>query len=138
MKRNIFGVLLIVMAATLISFAQGIRAEMVVNIPFSFIVEGKTYPAGSYDVAENTDSHSLSILSNSSTQIIAAPYLTRLSARSASEAEVVFDVVGPQHYLSEVYMPSLDGFQLDGAPGIHTHTSVMGHKKTTKLSHQGS
>jgi hypothetical protein len=57
-----------------------------------------------------------------------APVVTRLSPRTGEEAEVVFDVVGTDHYLSEVYMPGFDGYLLKAAESQHTHMKVKAKK----------
>jgi len=51
---------------------------------------------------------------------------TRLSTRGQKGIEVVFDVAGSEHYLSEIFPPDSDGFMVTGAPGEHTHVSAKG------------
>jgi hypothetical protein len=74
--------------------APGIHAQIVVDTPFSFIIEGKTLPAGNYTIAENIDQHTGTILDNKSKESGVSICLTRLSRPSANQAEAVFGVVG--------------------------------------------
>jgi hypothetical protein len=41
---------------------------------------------------------------------------------------LVFDKVGDRHYLSEVWMPGLDGFLLQARAEQHSHRLVKGKK----------
>lgn len=99
------------------------------NIPFSFIVEGKTYPSGSYRISLN-DAESTVTLQNEKANMpaVLALILTRLSRRPENTAEVIFDVVGKDHYLSEIYVPNMDGFYFKSATGKHTHEIVKAPK----------
>jgi len=103
------------------------------DIPFSFIAEGKTYPAGTYRFLENTAESAVTIQGvppnkESGLALVA----TRLAARStnASGVDIVFDVAGNDHYLSEIHMPHMDGFYFKSAPAKHTHVTIKGSKKT--------
>lgn len=53
---------------------------------------------------------------------------TRFSKRSDNVVLVVFDVAGTKHYLSEIFMPGEDGFQVPCAPGPHTHEMIKASK----------
>ena len=55
------------------------------------------------------------------------PVTSRLSDRG-NEALVVFDKEGELYYLSEIFMPGIDGFQVKGATGKHTHVKVKAGK----------
>jgi hypothetical protein len=95
------------------------------DISFSFIAGGKTYPAGTYRFAMN-DSEAEITIEGLKPAIASGivPILTRLAAREKDEAAVVFDVVGNDHYLSEIHLPNMDGFYFKSAPAKHTHTTV--------------
>jgi hypothetical protein len=49
---------------------------------------------------------------------------TRLSERKGEDGSVVFDKVGNELYLSEIYIIGMDGFFFKGAPGKHKHLVV--------------
>ena len=99
------------------------------DIPFNFIVEGKTYPAGNYDFTMNDEGSALTIQGHKSTKESGmALVMTRLAAREQSNVSLVFDVVGKDHYLSEIYVPGMDGFYFKSATTKHTHTTISSPK----------
>jgi hypothetical protein len=92
---------------------------------FKFMVGKEEVPAGSYEVKAMPGSQTELMVRNVETGTVTyVPILTRISARSATEASVVFDKVGETYYLAEVYIAGMDGFHLQGAPGPHTHERV--------------
>jgi hypothetical protein len=101
-----------------------------VQIPFEFVANGKELPAGKYLIApQEQNPRILVIRSEKGAESVLLPVITRLSAPESSEPRVVFDKAGEKRYLSEVYLPRMDGFQLAGAPGEHTHQNVKGTAK---------
>jgi hypothetical protein len=50
--------------------------------------------------------------------------ITRLADLGGSQPQVVFDKTEKSYYLAEVHFPGMDGFDLQHAPGEHTHTKV--------------
>jgi len=100
------------------------------EIPFSFIADGKTYPAGIYRFSINDPETIFAI--NGVKQTTAsgvALVATRLGTRTVDTVNLVFDVVGNDHYLSEIHVPNQDGFYFKSATGKHTHVTVKGAKK---------
>lgn len=67
MKRKFFRMLVVSFGAAVLAAAAtaGEPDHLVVNIPYDFVVNGKTLPAGKYNVKRNSDSdlHLLSISS---------------------------------------------------------------------------
>ena len=122
MKRLTLLTLAALALITLLCMAQTPRATA--NIPFSFAVEGKTLDAGNYVFAEGDNPGLITIRNLKTKQSIIAPVITRLQARAATQPEVIFDVAGSEHYLSEVYLPGFDGYLVKGAPSKHTHVSI--------------
>ncbi len=99
------------------------------QIPFSFIAEGKTYPAGEYQFSENTNETAVLIRSVQPGKADGlVPVLTRLASQKQQRGSVVFDVVGNEHYLSEIHLPAMDGFLFKAAPAKHTHMIVPAGK----------
>ena len=93
------------------------------NIPFNFIVNGKTYPPGKYRISLN-DAETTVELQKAGSPAILALIDSRLATRPDSNAEVVFDVVGKDHYLSEIYIPHMDGFYFKSISAKHTHETI--------------
>ncbi len=98
------------------------------DIPFSFIIEGKTYPAGQYELKENAGGNSLILTNTKTNEGGFANVITRLGARSDTEGDIVFDLVGNDHFLSEVYIPGMDGYLIKATPGKHTHAHIKARK----------
>ncbi len=101
--------------------------SMVANVPFPFKAAGKDFPAGKYLIDAGLPSEELTIRNEATGKAAILPYDGRLSERG-DEALLVFDKQGDQHYLSEIYIPGLDGFELKAASGKHTHVKVKAGK----------
>jgi hypothetical protein len=123
MKKQLFGVLAAVAIVGLLGGAAfALAAKVVVNIPFSFKVEGASYPAGAYEISEDASQLRLRNLETSQGGFVR--FITRLSQTPGSETRVVFDKAGDQSYLAEIHIAGSDGYHLQGAPGEHTHVTV--------------
>jgi hypothetical protein len=122
----------LMLAAFLLLGAGNCFAEIQItraDIPFGFIVEGKTYPAGSYRIAVNDEGSTLTIQGLKSTKESGmALVVTRLAPRSQNNVSLVFDVVGNDHFLSEIHVPGMDGFYFKSATTKHTHATVTSPK----------
>ncbi len=127
MKKFFAVAVLTLLATATIAVAQA-GNSVVAEVPFPFLVGKVSLPAGTYQFAASANLEDIIITDTTTRKTIIASVITRLSPRSASEAMVVFDVADANHYLSEIYMPGMDGFQVPGSPAQHTHMSVKAHK----------
>jgi hypothetical protein len=77
--------------------------QTVVNIPFEFVVAGKTLPAGNYRVnrVSDTDSRIL-VLSSFENKVSAVLLPTEVANSLEDKPEVTFEQVGDQHLLSKI------------------------------------
>jgi hypothetical protein len=77
--------------------------QVMVNIPFEFVVAGKTLPAGNYRVNRvySTDSRAL-VLSSSENNVSAMVLPTDVESSSDDKAKVSFEEVGGEHFLSKI------------------------------------
>ena len=77
--------------------------QVAVNIPFEFVVAGKTLPAGNYRVnrVSNTDSRILA-LSSFENNVSAMILPTEVASSLSDKAEITFEQVGDQHFLSKI------------------------------------
>jgi hypothetical protein len=112
----------LVVAGLMATLAHG--EGLVTSIAFPFKAAGKTLPAGKYKIY--TSQSKLLIRQLDGKEELTLPYLTRLAAKEGGP-QVVFDKVGEDHFLSEIYLPGTDGYHLAGAPGKHTHVKVGVH-----------
>ncbi len=127
MKRGLALIAMVVMAAW-IGMAQDstlLRApKEVIDIPFQFYVDGNLLPAGSYEFSPNAQGTHVELHNVQSEKTMLISVLTSISLRPVNGAEAVFDVVGTDHYLSELYFKGMDGFAFNGAPTKHIHQVV--------------
>jgi hypothetical protein len=101
---------------------------IVANIDFPFKVENRAFVAGKYTLDANLQDGTITLRSASTGKGVILPITTRLSGRD-DEASVVFDKDGSNYYLTEVYMPGLDGFEIKGGLTTkHTHVKVKASK----------
>ena len=129
MKKCLYAGLLVLVATATIASAQTMSSSSVVaDIPFSFIVSGKPLPAGTYRFAPSDNLLQITVTNTKGNESAMSIVNTRLSPRSANEASLVFDVAGNDHYLAEIYVPGMDGFQVPCAPGKHTHVVLKAKK----------
>ncbi len=121
----IAGLLLVIPSLCLAQLT--VTRAVTIDIPFAFTAGEKELPAGKYEI-QGTNLEGEIKLTNLKTQVsIMVQVLTRISSRDA--AEVVFDKTADKSYLSEVYMPGMDGFLIQAAPARHTHVGVKAKVK---------
>jgi hypothetical protein len=78
--------------------------QIVLNIPYKFVVAGKTLPAGTYSVKRlRDDDPDVLILTSfeTRTNAIVLP-TTKVDSSSADKAQVSFEEVGGEHFLSKI------------------------------------
>ena len=126
MKKSLAVVLLVLVSSAVFAMPQVSRGAVAVNIPFQFFAGEKSLPPGTYRFVVSGNLGSFTLTSEDGKANVISPVLTRLSQRSTDEASAVFDVVGNDHYLSEFYLPGMDGFCFKGAATNHTHLTVKG------------
>jgi len=108
--------------------------QILVNIPYEFVVAGKTLPAGTYRVnpASNTDRETL-LLSNFESRATVMVLSSSIESTQASKPEVSFEQVGGQHFLSKIEtadhvftIPVPRSEILEAAGRSHSGTSTTG------------
>ena len=128
MHRRTLAVLGTLLLLPVIGSAQVGVTALVADISFPFNVGSKVFQAGTYEFRAGIQTDVLTMTNTKTRQSFSIPVLTRLSARSPEEANLVFDKVKDQSYLSELYFPGEDGFHVAGTPGPHTHVVVKAKK----------
>jgi len=101
------------------------------TIGFSFVADGKTMPAGQYELKLNSDRSAFTLSASPKGSGVFITTITRLASpeAAAGDAHIVFDKVGETCYMSEVWLPGEDGYLVYAAKGKHTHQIVKGQKK---------
>ena len=102
MKRNLIAVLTLGLLLAAPALAQ--TAAMKVDVPFDFIVNGKTLPAGEYRVdAMPTSSGTIAIRSTEQSAKIVALTNSCESLEAADTSKLVFHRYGNQYFLAQVW-----------------------------------
>jgi hypothetical protein len=79
------------------------RREIVVTLPFEFVVSGKTLPAGTYAVSRITeDKFEGLILSSYENRTSLFVHAVEIESASADKPQVSFERVGEQNFLSKI------------------------------------
>jgi hypothetical protein len=112
-------VLMLVLAESFV-----IAGDMTVNIKEPFKAGDKNYPAGRYRVLADSDLDHVSLVNLDKKTDDKIRFDSRLSPKEGSWGEVIFDKVGNDLYLAEIYIVGMDGFYFKGAPGKHKHVVI--------------
>ena len=92
------------------------------QVPYPFRVGSSQLPAGRYEILRESPENNVLVLRCSDTgKAVFVPIISLLSPRDNSSAELVFDKVGLERFLSEISVPYRDGYAVPGAPVRHTH-----------------
>jgi hypothetical protein len=117
-----------------ISHAQG---SLKVSIPFQFHAGQNVLPAGSYRImTKNILGKVLTLSSLDSNKSWQVPFVTRLAQRANKKVELAFDKVEGESYLSEIHIPGIDGYALEGSPREHSHVQVTDGDGDGPISHR--
>jgi len=128
MRKYMSAVVLALVVTATIAPAQVLSRGVVADVPFAFMVGGKSLPAGTYKFTPGNDLAKVIVTDARGRDSAMTLVVTRITQRSEDSAAVVFDVAGAEHYLAEIYVPGIDGFLVPCAPGDHTHVVVKGRK----------
>jgi hypothetical protein len=116
MKRNLITILsLVVMSLLLNATAVYAQSYAKAEVPFAFNVGAKQLPAGSYEIRVLSQSPNQIMIRNTETTA-AALSIARNEGPRDTESKLVFDRIGTQYFLTEVWR----GF---GAGGMIVPTS---------------
>lgn len=92
-----------------------VHQEIVVTLPFKFMVAGKTFPAGTYTVSSISDNRYELVLSNYDKHVSILVHPVAVEGASADKPSVSFERVGETRFLTriatqdEVYSISASG-----------------------------
>jgi hypothetical protein len=126
MKTNIIvaASLIALMSLTvLLAQPKGIHA----NIPFQFTVENKLFPAGHYAFTPEPNNEAIRIINMDKGPSGIALVITRLGSgihTTEKDSHVVFDKLGDNYKLSELWYTGEDGFLVTATKGKHEHKMV--------------
>jgi hypothetical protein len=123
MRIKFFVASLFLISTVAVVYAQ--QQSLRANIPFAFTVGSKQLPAGDYQFTTNTNDRNVRVSSNKDSAL--AVILTRMAAgihTTTEDAHVVFDKLGDQYFLAEIWIPGVDGFDLHNTTQKHEHRII--------------
>ena len=125
---------LVILGGSLAVNAQAPAKEIYTNVSFPFMVGEKIFAPGDYRISRLNDANpSIKVTSWDGTASVEVPVITRLARQDHSEHDttesLVFDRVGDQSFLSEVWMLGEDGYLVRGTSEEHHHTIVPAKHK---------
>jgi hypothetical protein len=117
---------LVILAGSLTANAQGPAKEIYTKISFPFVVGDKIFMPGDYKISRvNNVGLSIKVTSWDGSASVEVPVITRLARQEHAGHDtmesLVFDRVGDQSFLSEVWMLGEDGYLLKGTVEEHQH-----------------
>jgi hypothetical protein len=117
MKRNfLFFAAALALAVTTVASAQTIKVK--VNVPFSFVVNRATLPAGEYLVQSvDDDGKVLAIrdLDTNTTRLVA--FTSCMSLKSAKQTKLIFHRYGERYFLNQIWVEGNNtGHELNPSP----------------------
>jgi hypothetical protein len=120
MKKSLMlGFVALVAVSSLYGRTQVVTAK----IDFPFMAAEKTLPAGTYVFELQPSGDVFRVLREN--ESILANVVTRLGKEPAQKgAHLVFDKLGEDYLLSEIWIPNEDGFLLLATKGVHTHKTL--------------
>jgi hypothetical protein len=137
MKKHYASILLTLVCV--VGFAVGAhgqqKSEVVVTVPYEFVANGKTLPAGTYTIGRIWDDR-LGALSISSRESRAGVVVkaTEFDEQRAENCKVMFEQVGDSQVLSKIQ--TLDGVYIISVP--RSSTLVAGVKQHQGMSASGT
>ena len=112
MKRRFLSLavcICVLLPLTATAFAQLPEIPIRVNIPFDFVVRGKTLPAGDYEISRLMDETQVLEISNVNNRHESAAIQTEpVLGRVANNGKVVFHRYGDSYFLSEIWTAGLE------------------------------
>jgi hypothetical protein len=125
---------LVILGGSLAVNAQAPAKEIYTKVSFPFMVGEKTFMPGDFRISRvNNVIPSIEVTSWDGTASVEVPVITRLARQDHpghdTTESLVFDKVGDQSFLSEVWMLGEDGYLVRGTAEEHHHTLVPAKHK---------
>lgn len=124
----------LVFSALLAGFAlQAQQAPQRVSVPFKFNLTDKAYEPAMYYFRYESSSGQVELLNRDKALITRVHVITRLTptpgAKRDGSIRLVFDQVGQDRFLSEIWMPGADGLLVRATTERREHESAAGLMK---------
>ena len=122
--RTLKAMILFALLAVTPAYGQSKTKPHIFNAEFEFSAGGKAFPKGQYTIVHEENSPWVVVTSKSGA-VTKLKIITVLALDSASTpSRLVFDKVGNDRFLSEVWFRGQDGFLMAGTKKAHEHEIV--------------
>jgi hypothetical protein len=108
-------------------FAFGQSVQLKAKIPFAFTIAGKVLPAGQYEFTTGSNFETIEVRGSTAGASAIAVVMTRLAGAmhtTPQDSHIVFDKVGNDYTLSEIWGLAGDGYLVFATKGKHEHSIV--------------
>ena len=131
MYRKLLGIGVAVVVAVLVlgGLAQAQAPSM--KIGFSFYAAGKEYKSGNYTIEVTPAGHVVFHAAKGDVVVDLTPMKSLGRDDKIQAPKLVFDIIGADRFLSEVWLPGQDGYLVGSVSGPHDQ-EVLNARKNKK------
>jgi len=115
-----------------------IRGEIIVTLPFEFVVSGKTLPAGTYTLSRfSDDKFDELILSSHENRTSVFVHPIEIESAHGGKPNVSFERVGEQHFLTRIQTAN-DVYNIPVSRSVITEVAARPHDNGSASGSSGS
>jgi hypothetical protein len=130
MNRQLMGISIIVIVAVFLGSAWAYAQAPSIRVGFSFFAAGKELSSGKYAIEVTPAGHVVLRAEKGGATADITPLKSLGRSDSIQEPKLVFDIVGAERFLSEVWLAGQDGYLVGSVSGPHEEQVLGGHKST--------
>ena len=130
MNRRLMGIGVAVIVAVCFGSAWAYAQASSTKIGFNFFAAGKDLSSGKYTIEVTPAGHVVLRAEKGGATADITPLKSLGRNDSIQEPKLVFDIVGTERYLSEVWLANQDGYLVGSVSGPHEQQVLGGHKST--------
>jgi hypothetical protein len=131
--RKLLGIGVAVVVAVLVfgGLAQAQTQAPSIKIGFSFYAAGKEYKSGNYTIEVTPAGHVVFHAAKGDAVVDLTPMKSLGRDDKIQSPKLVFDIIGADRFLSEVWLPGQEGYLVGSVSGPHDR-EVLGARKNKK------
>jgi hypothetical protein len=128
MYRKFLGVGVAVVVAMFVFGSLAEAQAPSVKVGFSFYAAGKEYQSGNYTIEVTPAGHVVLHAAKGGAVVDLTPMKSLGPNDKIQSPKLVFNLIGSDRFLSEVWLPGQDGYLVGSVSGPHDQESVGGGK----------
>ena len=130
MYRRFLGIGVAVVAAVLVlgSMAQAQAQAASMKIGFSFFAAGKEYKSGNYTIEVTPAGHVVFHAAKGDAVVDLTPMKSLVRDDKIQAPKLVFNIIGADRFLSEVWLPGQEGYLVGSVSGPHGQEVLRARK----------